>query len=162
MCNCLPKVILALCLAAAPLHGQLCRKVPPPFLPGLFPEAILGMSLQFTTDPSGACAGWYRPATAEERAARPWAMVTIEPNEDPVLGEDADAVRALTLAPTYTLLTMGEWPALVRPTNLGQEFAVIKGPVRVVVLVKNGDNGAASQALAQALFEAILPRVPCG
>jgi len=34
--------------------------------------------------------------------------------------------------------------------------------VKVVVLVKNGDQGAASKAMAAKFFELILPKVPCG
>lgn len=161
MRTCLPTLLL-FTLLAAPAQAQTCRKVPPPFLPGLFPQEVLGMPLEFVTDPAGGCTAWYRPASESQRADRPWAVVAVEANRDQALGEDAAAARTRFTAPTYTLLTMAGWPVALRAAPLGEEFSAHKGSVHVVVLVKNGDQGATSQALATAVMEAILPKVPCG
>lgn len=154
--------LLLLAVLAVPAQSQTCRKVPPPFLPGLFPESALGMELQFATDPTGGCTGMYRPASASARASRTWAMVSIEANADTALGETAAGVAARFPAPTYTLFTMGDWPVAMRLAPLGDEFVAVKGSVKVVVLVKNGDQGEASRSLAAALLEKILPQIPCG
>jgi len=153
---------LLLAVLAVPAQSQTCRKVPPPFLPGLFPESAMGMELQFATDPTGGCTGMYRPASAAARASRTWAVVAIEANADEDIGATAEGVKAKFPAPTYTLFTMGEWPVAMRQAPLGDEFVAVKGSVRVVVLVKNGDQGEASRALAAALMEQILPAIPCG
>lgn len=153
---------LLLAVLAVPTQGQTCRKVPPPFLPGLFPERAMGMELQFATDPTGGCTAMYRPAAAAARASQPWAVVSMDVNADADMGETAAGVRAKFPAPTYTLFTMSDWPVAMRPAPLGDEFVAVKGSVKVVVLVKNGDQGEASRALAAALLEQILPGIPCG
>ena len=154
--------LLLLGLLAAPVQGQTCAKVPPPFLPGLFPENVAGMALQFATDPTGGCTGMYRPAAEGARQAQPWAVVAIDTNRDEKLGADAEAFVARFRPPTYTIVTMGGWPVSQRQAPLGDEFVAVKGSVRVLVLVKNGDQGEASQRLAAALMEKILPLIPCG
>lgn len=161
MRTCLP-ILAVLAVLAAPAHAQTCRKAPPPFLPGLFPSTVLSMPLEFVTDPSGGCTAWYRPTSQAARASQPWAMVTAEANREANLGENADVIRSRFGPPTYAVLTMGDWPVVLRAAPLGEEFVAIKGSVRVVVLVKNGDGGEASRALAQAAMEQILPQIPCG
>lgn len=157
----LPTLMIAV-LLAAPLQGQTCRKVPPPFLPDLFPERALGLDLQFATDPTGGCTAMYRPDSQAARASRAWAMVTIEANPAADLGETAEGIRTRFTPPLHTLFTMGDWPVVMRLAPLGDEFVAHKGSVRVVVLVKNGDQGETSRALAEALLVQILPKVPCG
>jgi hypothetical protein len=152
--------LLLLFVATSALDGQVCKKVPPPFLPGLMPESVMGMTLQIGTDPTGGCTGMYRPQSAAARQSQPWAMLSLKPNPDPTLGEDADAIRARY--ETQKVFTMGGWPVVMRKAPLGDEFVAIKGGVCVTVLVKNGDHGEASRALAEALMEQVLPELPCG
>lgn len=76
--------------------------------------------------------------------------------------EGAAAVRTRFNAPGYTVHEMAGWPVVMRVAPLGDEFVALKGSVRVMVLVKNGDQGEASATFARALMEAILPKVPCG
>lgn len=154
--------LLFLAAIAHPAQAQTCLKAPPPFFPHLVPERALGMAPQFTTDPTGGCRAMFRPTTEAEWSVRPWAIVAVEENKDAGLGEDADAIRARLTVPGYTLHEMAGWPVVMRATPLGDEFVALKGSVRVMVLVKNGDQGAASAATAAALMELILPRVPCG
>lgn len=156
----LPILFLA-ALVASPLPGQVCSRVPPPFLPGLFPESALGLTLEFATDPSGGCTGMYRPASAEARRTSPWAVVNIELNHE-ALGDTAEAIRTRFVPPLNTVYTMSGWPVVMRVAPLGDEFVALKGSVRVMVLVKNGDQGEASRALAEAIMERVLPQIPCG
>ena len=104
----------------------------------------------------------YRPASAAARASEPWAIVSIKDNPDPDLGEIADSIRRRYALPNYTLFTMAGWPVTMREAPLGDEFVGLKGSVCVTVLVKNGDHGEISRALAEALMEEILPQIPCG
>jgi hypothetical protein len=152
--------LFLLFVATAALDGQICKKVPPPFLPGLMPESALGMPLQIGNDPTGGCTGMYRPQAVVARGSQPWAMLSIKLNPDSTLGENADAVRAQSEA--QTVFTMAGWPVVMRKAPLGDEFVAIKGEICVTVLVKNGDQGEASRALAEALMEQVLPEVPCG
>lgn len=154
--------LLPLLCATAALDGQACKKVPPPFLPSLLPRSAMGMELRLGTDPTGGCTGMYRPASEAARQSEPWAMVSVKDNPDPALGEDADAIRQRYTPPTHTLFTMAGWPVAMREAPLGDEFVALKGSVCITVLVKNGDHGEASRALAEALMEKILPQVPCG
>ncbi len=154
--------LLLLLVATSALDGQICKKVPPPFLPDLMPESVMGMALRFGSDPTGGCTGMYRPASEAARQSRPWAMLSIKANPDPTLGEDADSIRARFAPPAHTVFTMAGWPVVMRKAPLGDEFIAIKGEVCVTVLVKNGDQGEASRALAEALMEQVLPEVPCG
>jgi len=148
---------------AAPAAAQTCPKVPPPFLPGLFPESVAGTRVEFATDPTGGVTAMYRPATAEERATRAWAIVAVGPNGDPDVGETAEGIRQRyqSLA-GFTLFEMGGWPVALHVVTMGDEFITFRGSVRIVVQVKNGDHGQASAAVARPFFEAILPKVPCG
>jgi hypothetical protein len=152
--------LFLLFVTTAALDGQICKKVPPPFLPGLLPESALGMALQIGNDPTGGCTGMYRPQSVAARGSEPWAMLSIKLNPDPTLGENADAIRAQS--EPQAVFTMGGWPVVMRKAPLGDEFVAIKGEICVTVLVKNGDQGEASRALAEALMEQVLPEVPCG
>lgn len=156
----LPALLLAAAWAA-PAQAQTCLKAPPPFLPHLVPERVLGITAQFTSDPSGGCRAMFRPASESEWASRPWAIVAIEENKDTALGEHAEAIRARYNVPGYSVHEMAGWPVVMRVAPLGDEFVALKGSVRVMVLVKNGDQGAASGRLARSFMEAILPKVPC-
>ncbi len=154
--------LLVLSVVVAPVDGQTCKKVPPPLLPQLMPESVMGMPLRFGSDPTGGCIGMYRPEALAARESQPWAMVSIKANPEPELGEDAAAIWTRYVPPTYEVFTMAGWPVVTRKAPLGDEFVAIKGEVCVTVLVKNGDQGEASRALAAALMEQILPKVPCG
>jgi hypothetical protein len=148
---------------AAPAAAQTCPKVPPPFLPSLFPEQVGGMPVEFATDPTGGVTAMYRPATPEERASKPWAIVAVEGNGDPDVGETAEEMRERYSGLTgFTLHEMGGWPVALHVVSMGDEFITFRGSVRIVVQVKNGDHGQGSVAAARPIFEAILPKVPCG
>lgn len=146
---------------AAPAAAQTCPKVPPPFLPGLFPDTMGGFGVEFATDPTGGVTAMYRPA-AEERASKPWAIVAIEPNGDPDVGETAEEMRDRYSHSGFTLHDMGGWPVAMHVVSMGDEFITFRGSVRIVVQVKNGDHGETSAAVARPIFEAILAKVPCG
>jgi hypothetical protein len=148
---------------AVPAAAQTCVKVPPPFLPGLFPESAGGIPVEFATDPTGGVTAMYRPATAEERSSRLWAIVAIEGNGDPGVGETAEGIRERYAGQAaFTVSEMEGWPVAMHVVSMGDEFITFRGSVRIVVQVKNGDHGEKSRAEAQPLFEAILPKVPCG
>lgn len=150
-------------MLAAPAAAQTCLKVPPPFLPGLFPESAGGIRVEFATDPTGGVTAMYRPASAEARTTQPWAIVAVEANGDPGVGETAADVRERYSGLTgFTLFEMGGWPVALHVVSMGDEFITFRGSVRIVVQVKNGDHGQASAAVARPIFEAILPKVPCG
>ena len=148
---------------AVPVAAQECLKVPPPFLPGLFPQSAGGIAVEFATDPTGGVTAMYRPATAEARTSQPWAIVAIEPNGDPGVGETAEGVRERYSGMTaFELHEMGGWPVAMQTVSMGDEFITFRGSLRIVVQVKNGDHGETSAAVARPIFEAILPKVPCG
>jgi hypothetical protein len=136
--------------------------VPPPFLPALLPETVAGMPLEFSSDPTGACMSLYRPETLAARGSSPWAVVLLDANSSDTLGEQAAGIRARFTAANEKVVTMGDWPVVVRQLPKGDEYVALKGSVKLTVLVKNGDHGAVSDALATRFFEAILPKIPCG
>ena len=154
--------LLLIALLASPAGAQTCKKVPPPFLPGLFPESVRGMALEFASDPMGGCRAMYRPESASARQSRPWAMVTIEVNPEANAGESPESVVNHFTALGTTMITLADWPVAMRAAPLGEEFITLKGSVRVILLVKNGDQGDASRALATAVFAEVLPKIPCG
>ena len=148
---------------AAPAAAQTCVKVPPPFLPGLFPESAGGIPVEFATDPTGGVTAMYRPAAPEERTSKPWAIVAMEGNGDPGVGETAEGIRERYAGQAaFTVSEMGGWPVALHVVSMGDEFITFRGSVRIVVQVKNGDHGEQSAAVARPFFEAILPKVPCG
>lgn len=105
----------------------------------------------------------YRPATAEARSSKPWAIVAIEGNGDPGVGETAEGIRGRYAGQAaFTVSEMGGWPVALHVVSMGDEFITFRGSVLIVVQVKNGDHGETSRAVARPLFEAILPKVPCG
>lgn len=154
--------LLSLALAA-PAGAQMCPKVPPPFLPTLFPEEIAGVAVEFTTDPTGGVTAMYRPASTADRASKPWAIVALEGNGDPDVGDMAEGIRERYKPLVgFTLFDMGGWPVAMHVVSMGDEFITFKGSVRISVQVKNGDHGEKSAAEARPIFEAILPKIPCG
>lgn len=157
----LPTLLLLACLAA-PLQAQTCRKVPPPPLPSLFPESVLGMELQFASDPTGGCTAMYRPSAPAERQSRPWVMASAVMNEMEGVGETAESVSAYFKRTGFASFTLDGWPVVMRDAPLGEEFVLLRGSVKVVVLIKNGDKGEVSSELAASLLEKILPQIPCG
>ena len=154
--------LLLLAFVAVPLQAQTCKKTPPPFLPGLLPERVAGMPLEFATDPGGGCMSLYRPESSAARATEAWAVVTLEVNADDAIGESASVIRSRFIEPGTSVLTMSDWPIVSRQLTKGDEYIAFMGSVKVTVLVKNGDHGTASEALAARFFQAILPKVPCG
>jgi len=157
----LPFLLLLACVAL-PVQAQTCKKVAPPFLPSLLPERVAGMPLEFATDPGGGCMSLYRPEDSAARVNSMWAVVTLEANTDEVVGESGESIRKKFTPPDYSVVSMSEWPIVFRELLKGDEYVAFMGSVKVTVLVKNGDHGTASAALASRFFEAILPKVPCG
>lgn len=158
---CLPSLMFV-ALMAAPLQAQTCKPAPPPFLPDLFPEAVKGLPREFSLSPGSGCMALYRPADTGLRESKPWAVVSIEPNAKPATGASAEAARSALVEAGNSVMTMADWPVGFAPRPKGDEFVAIKGSLKITVLIKNGDQGAASRALATTFFETMLPTVPCG
>jgi uncharacterized protein YqgV (UPF0045/DUF77 family) len=78
------------------------------------------------------------------------------------VGETAKGIRDRYAQPGFTLYEMGGWPVALHVVSMGDEFITSRGSVRIVVQVKNGDHGERSATVARPIFEAILPKVPCG
>lgn len=158
---CLPSLLFVF-LLATPAAAQTCKPAPSPFLPDLFPESVKGLPKEFSVAPGAGCMALYRPEDPAQRETHPWAVVTIEPNGNPESGASAEAAQTTLLHNGSQVITISDWPVgfAVRPK--GDEFVALKGSLKITVLVKNGDQGATSQALARPFFEKILPTVPCG
>lgn len=150
-----------LALLWAPAGAQTCKKAPPPFLPDLFPKAVSGLPLEFSTAPGSGCMGLYRPAEQAPRLSEPWASVTVDAEPDTSLGETAESVRARFGASGAEILLVGDWPVAFTVRSIGDEFLTVRGSVRIKVLVKNGDQGEVSKALATAILERMLQGIPC-
>lgn len=157
----LPTLLLLACVAV-PVQAQTCKKAPPPFLPALLPERVVGMPLEFAADPGGGCMSLYRPENAAARVNSIWAVVTLDANTDDTVGETGASILSKFAGPDVSVLTMSDWPIVFRQLVKGDEYVALMGSVKVTVLVKNGDHGQASADLAARFFEAILPKVPCG
>lgn len=158
---CLPSLMFV-ALLAAPLQAQTCKPTAPPFLPDLFPEAVKGLPREFSLSPGSGCMALYRPADTSLRESQPWAVLSIEPNLKPATGASAEAARSTLVGLEHSILTVGDWPVGFATRPKGDEFVALKGSLKITLLIKNGDQGKASQALAIPFFEAILPTVPCG
>lgn len=145
---------LLLFLLAAPLQAQVCNPEVAPDIPMLFPDSVEGLKPQFYRAMSGCVTHMYQGGT-------PWAVVSIEPNTDIFLGQTAEGlVDHYQRNGTRYVLHEG-WPvAMVDQDELGEEFITLRGPVRITVLVKEGD-GEESLELAHAFFREIFQRVPC-
>jgi hypothetical protein len=104
----------------------------------------------------------YRPTDPGRRESEPWAVLSIEPNAKPATGASAHEASSTLLHGGSQIITVSGWPVgfAVRPK--GDEYVALKGSLKITVLVKNGDQGEASQALALPFFQAILPTIPCG
>jgi len=157
----LPTLFILACLAL-PAQAQTCKKVTPPFLPSLLPERVAGMPLEFATDPGGGCMSLYRPEDPTARMDAMWIVVTLEANTDDKVGETGESIRKSFTPPDYSVVSMSDWPIVFRELLKGDEFVALKGSVKLTVLVKNGDHGSGSAALAARVFEVVLPKVPCG
>lgn len=158
---CLPSLMFV-ALFSAPLGAQTCKPTPLPFLPDLFPESVKGLPKEFSLSPGSGCMALYRPGDPGLWESRPWAVVSIEPNAKPDSGASAEAAKSVLLAGGSQVVTVGDWPVGFASRPKGDEFVAIKGSVKITVLIKNGDQGDASRALALPFFQAILPEVPCG
>ena len=149
--------VLALVLAA-PAGAQVCKQTPPPLLPSLFPESVEGLSRSYSMAPGAGCLALYRGASTEGL----WAVLSAETNPAPPLGEAADALRSRYQGDGKQVVDVDGWPLAVTYLPKGDEFTTLRGSVQITVLVKNGDQGAVSEALAAAFFRAVFPNVPCG
>lgn len=150
--------VLSALLLATPAGAQVCHQTPPPFLPSLFPEAVKGLNLEFSSAPGMGCMAMYR--TSQTGAM--WAMVSADANPSLPLGEAAEALQSHYQAGGKQVITVDGWPILVAYLPKGDEFLTLRGSVQLSVLIKNGDQGAGSQELATAFLQAMLPKVPCG
>ena len=149
--------VLALVLAA-PAGAQVCKQTPPPLLPSLFPESVEGLSRSYSMAPGAGCLALYRGASTE----RLWAVLSAETNTVGSAGETAEALNTHYAAGSKRVVVVDGWPVAVSYLPKGDEFTTLRGSVQITVLVKNGDQGAASEGLATAFFRAVLPSVPCG
>lgn len=150
-------LVLALALAA-PTGAQVCKQTPPPSLPSLFPESLEGLARSYSMSPGVGCLALYRG----DDAGALWAVLSAEPNTALPLGEDAGALLVHYKGSGKKVIDVDGWPVAVGYLPKGDEFTTLRGSVQLTVLVKNGDQGAASEALATAFLRAVLPAVPCG
>lgn len=153
---------IAAAVMAAPLGSQTCKKTPAPFLPDLFPRSVGGRTLEFSGVPSGGCMGMYRPTGTEQRGSVPWVVVGIQAEPSDTLGESAAQLRTYFATEGIGVITVDDWPVSVKEQSVGDEFMIIKGSLRITVLVKNGDHGPKSQAVALPYLRLLLAKVKCG
>jgi cold shock CspA family protein len=156
----LPLALLA--WIAAPAGAQTCPKAPLPSLPELFPDTVQGMERQFYNRMDQCYTNIYRPSAEAVKAGALWAVVSIEPSPTPSLGESAEGLVAHYAGSEGGTVTVGGWPVAVHASQAGHEFTSLRGGVRINVVVKGGDGGPHTKELAVALYERILPLVPCG
>lgn len=141
-------------LAAAPVGAQVCSPEAAPDVATLFPDEVEGLRPEFYRTQTGCVTKLYRGGS-------PWATLSLEPNRQE-LGRTADG-----LADHYAALGMDAfrhqgWPvARGAADELGQLFTTLRGPVKISVLVKDGDGGPGSEALARAFLDALFLRIPC-
>lgn len=147
--------ILLLLLLAVPAQAQLCSREATPDIPTLFPETVDGLERQFYRTMNACVTHMYQ-------GGAPWAVVSIEPNTDTFLGETAEGLEDHYRRVGARYLTVDGWPVTrVDQGDLGEEFITLRGAVRITVLVKQGDGGEKSEALARTFLREIFDRVPC-
>lgn len=151
-------LVLSAILLSTPAGAQVCTRTPPPFLPGLFPESVKGLPLEFSSAPGMGCMAMYR--SGEPGAM--WAMVSADANASLPLGESAKDLQAHYEGAGKQPLIVDGWPVAVSYLPKGDEFLTLRGSIMLSVLVKNGDQGAKSHEMATAFLQAMLPKVPCG
>lgn len=150
-------------IVAAPAAGQTCKKTPPPFLPDLFPRSVAGISLEFASVPgSSGCMAMYRPASQADRESKLWVVVSMEAEPSDTLGRSADELRKEYEGSATRFIIVDGWPVSMTEYSIGEEFIAVKGSVRIIVLVKNGDHGQKSRDMATTYLHLILAKVPCG
>lgn len=145
-------------LLATPAGAQVCNRTPPPFLPGLFPDSVSGLQLQFSSAPGMGCMAMYR---STESGAM-WAMVSADANPSLPLGESAAALQEHYQSASTQVISLDGWPVLVSYLPKGDEFVTLRGSIQLSVLIKNGDQGARSQEMATTFLKAMIAKVPCG
>jgi hypothetical protein len=153
----LSAVLLCLPVAAVPLTAQTttCDPEVSPDISILFPAAVEGLNAQFYQTMSGATTKLYKGGS-------PWAVVTIEPNQDLFLGTTADGLVDHYETSGADYVRFEEWPVtMVDQGELGESFITLRGAVRITVLVKEGDGGEATRNLARTFFREIFKLVPC-
>ena len=147
---------------AAPAGSQTCKKAPPPFLPSLFPQKVGGTTLEFSSVPGGGCMGMYRPADLAKRESSPWVVMSIEVEPSETLGVSAEELRQRYVTNATKFIEVDDWPVAVTVRSIGDEFVAIRGSLKITVMVRNGDHGQASEALATPFLHLMLAKVPCG
>jgi len=157
---------LLIVAAAAPLQAQICRKGPSPELGTLFPNEVAGSTRAFYDSRDGCLTNLYRPASyraGEGTTAAQWAVVSIEPHDDPFLGESAEAMKAHYERSGMALYETSGWPVTFAEISAGHEFVTLKGDLRISVVIKDATGQASSWALAKKFFDDVLPKVlvPC-
>ncbi|MFQ5537745.1 MAG: hypothetical protein ACE5GJ_09860, partial [Gemmatimonadota bacterium] len=146
--------------AVHPVAAQECRGRSAPDIRALFPDSVNGLGRQFYNRLGDCYTNLYKPS--EGSGSTPWAVVSIEPNSDKFLGDTADGLAQHYTRAGTDFIRVDGWPvAFSVVEDLGDEFVTLKGPVRITVLIKEGDAGERSRTLATAFLRAILPSVPC-
>ena len=151
----LSSLLLLLVFLALPGAAQVCAPDQGPEISTLFPDEVDGMERQFYRSMAGAVTNMYPGST-------PWAVVSMEPNQDVFLGGTADGlIRHYDRAGTDYIRFEG-WPvARIQQGDLGEEYVTLRGAVRLTVLVKEAATPAESEATARTFLAAIFPRIPC-
>ncbi len=150
-----PLLAVLAALSASAAGAQVCSPEVAPDVRGLFPEEVAGLQSEFYRAQTGCVTQLYRGGS-------PWAALSLEPNLEDELGRTADGLAAHYAEMGLTTFRHQGWP-VVRgdPDELGQVFTTLRGPVKITVLVKDGDGGPAAQALARAFLDALFLRIPC-
>jgi hypothetical protein len=159
-------VLLLVFVAAAPLGAQVCREGPPPTLSTLFPDLVDDLTREFYDSRDGCLTNLYKQQNyiPADGAPEPlWAVVMIEPHNDPFLGSDSDAMKDHYERTEMDVYEVDGWPITGTETAVGYEFVTLKGDIRVAVIAKQAPDQATGWILAQKFFEEILPKIiiPC-
>ncbi|MDA0311686.1 MAG: hypothetical protein O2992_06165 [Gemmatimonadetes bacterium] len=158
--------LLLIVAVAAPIQAQMCQTGPSPELSTLFPNEVAGLTREFYDSRDGCLTNLYRPASyraAEGTTPAEWAVVSIEPHNDPFLGESAEAMKAHYERSGMVLHETSGWPVSFEEISAGHEFVALKGDLRIAVVIKGAANQASSWFLAKKFFDDVLPKVlvPC-
>jgi hypothetical protein len=155
-------ILLLVSVVAAPLQAQVCRAGPPPTLSTLFPNQIADLDREFYDMRDGCLTNIYKPRNyipASDAEDPMWAVVMIEPQDDPFLGASAEAMKDHYGRTEMDIYEADGWPITGVKTSVGHEFVTLKGDLRVTIMVKQAKDLASAWGLAETFFAEILPKV---